>query len=56
MRGGGNHDVDLPGGLDGGHNEGGVLDHAKEPALDDIRFSISGASQAGKHDGPDRVP
>ena len=42
--------------LDGGHDEGGLLNHSEEPALDDLRFSNSGASQAGKHDGPDRLP
>ena len=58
MGGGGRvfYDAGVPGGLDGGHNEGGLLNHAEEPALDDIGFSISSASQAGKHDGPDRLP
>ena len=51
-----NDDGVLLGRLDGGHDEGGLLNHTQEPALDDARFSNSGASQAGKHDGPHRLP
>ena len=45
----------VPGGLDGGHNEGGLLNHPEEPSLDDLRLPNSSSSQAGKHDGPHRL-
>ena len=42
----------MKGGLDGGHDEGCLLDHSQEFALDDRGFPDSSSSQAGKHDGP----
>ena len=47
---------DFSGGLDGGHNEGGVLNHPEELALDDTGLTDGSSSQAGKHDGSNRIP